>query len=441
VQLHIGIDDTDSRKGGCTTYIAARLVEKFEKTGVTFIDYPNIIRLNPNIPYKTRGNAAVALRFESEDTSYDSVVETVLEEVEENSHFGRKGTEPAIIILKGRPSSVVKRFSDRALHDVVPEHVATRIIRNSRVCAAAYGGTLGFVGALAAVGQTLDGDHTYELVAYREQRNCGTPRRVDEESVKRMDELTTPQTFNNYDYENRRMLVTPHGPDPVLVGIRGETARIVLEAFRMLTINEPIERWVIFRTNHGTDAHLQNARVRGRIKPNRPIVLRGVVVDRPRTIRGGHVFFTIQCEKESIRCAAFEPTGKLRDTAARLLPGDEVTVFGGVHEHANDPSLTTNIEKMLVHRIAEQLMIENPVCARCGKHMKSAGKGQGFRCERCSVVLPDARKHTVALTRTLKLGLYAPTRKAHRHLTKPLSRYGLEKTWNRRAPSSVWHEP
>lgn len=441
MQLHIGIDDTDSKKGGCTTYIAARLVEKLEKIGVTFLDYPNIIRLNPNIPYKTRGNAAVALRFKSEDSRYDSIVEAILEEIEENSDLGRRGTEPAVVILRGRPSSAIKTFSRRALFDVISDDVALRILRKSKACAAAYGGTLGFVGALAATGQTLDGDHTFELVAYRERRNCGTPRLVDEESVKRMDKATTPMTFNNYDYENRRMLVTPHGPDPVLLGIRGETAKVILDAFRMLKINEPIERWVTFRTNHGTDAHLQRAETRGPIRCDRPIVLKGIVADKPKTIRGGHTFFTMDYGNGTIRCAAFEPTGVLRNAVTRLFPVDDITVFGGVHTHIGESSFTINMEKMIVHHIGQRLNHENPVCPRCGKHMKSAGRGQGFRCKRCSIIVSEAQKRTVVVTRTLKPGLYLPTPKAHRHLTKPLSRYGLEKNWNHMKPSSVWHEP
>jgi len=441
VQLHIGIDDTDSKKGGCTTYIAARLVEKLEKIGVAFLDYPNIIRLNPNIPYKTRGNAAVALRVMSRNSTCNSIVEAILEEIEENSHLGRRGTEPAVVILRGRPSSAIKMFSRRALFDVISDDLALRILRKSKACAAAYGGTLGFVGALAAAGQTLDGDHTFELVAYREQRNCGTPRRVDEESVKRMDEVTTPLTFNNYDYENRRMLVTPHGPDPVLLGIRGETAKVVLDAFRMLRINEPVERWVIFRTNHGTEAHLQHAKTQRPIRPNRPIVLNGIVADEPKTIRGGHTFFTMNYGNGAIRCAAFEPTGTLRDAVAKLSPADEITVFGGVHTHIGEPSLTINMEKMIVHLTGQRLKHENPVCPRCGKHMKSAGRGQGFRCKRCSIIVSEAQKRTVVVARTLKPGLYLPTPKAHRHLTKPLSRYGLEKNWNHMKPSSVWHEP
>jgi len=31
--LHIGIDDTDSPRGGCTTYIAALLVERLLELG------------------------------------------------------------------------------------------------------------------------------------------------------------------------------------------------------------------------------------------------------------------------------------------------------------------------------------------------------------------------------------------------------------------------
>ena len=57
--MHIGLDDTDSTRKGCTTYVAALLVEKLQKLDANFIDYPNLIRLNPNVPWKTRGNGAL----------------------------------------------------------------------------------------------------------------------------------------------------------------------------------------------------------------------------------------------------------------------------------------------------------------------------------------------------------------------------------------------
>ena len=63
---HIGLDDTDTIKGGCTTYVATEIIKKtLPKIG--FLDYPRLIRLNPNIPWKTKGNAAIAISFTSDD--------------------------------------------------------------------------------------------------------------------------------------------------------------------------------------------------------------------------------------------------------------------------------------------------------------------------------------------------------------------------------------
>lgn len=442
MELHIGIDDTDSKIGGCTTYIAARLVEKLSKMNAKFIDYPNIVRLNPNIPYKTRGNAAAALRLRVPHVQYDAVQETVIEEVEENSQIGTAGTDPAVVFLKGRPTHAVKCFSRKALCDLLSQRETMKTLKRSCATAVTYGTNLGLVGALSAIGQTLHGDHTFELVAYREKKNWGTPRRVSERSVMRMDRITTPGTFNNYDSRNRRMLVTPHGPDPVLLGIRGESPDIVLKAFRMLRIQEPVERWVVFRTNHGTDAHLKAAHPNDHVKSFRPVVLRGFVADNPERISGGHVFFTIKYGRRSIRCAAFEPTGRLREITAKLIQGDEVTVLGGAKKRVGRLPNTVNLEKLFIHRLANEIIVENPACPRCGKHLKSAGKGQGFRCERCSIEAPTAEKKMLYKQRPLQVGLYLPDMKAHRHLTKPISRYGLEKKkWSHGPLSSGWHAP
>lgn len=67
--MHIGLDDTDSTRKGCTTYVAALLVEKLQKLGANFIDYPSLIRLNPNVPWKTRGNGALCLRIQYDVTA------------------------------------------------------------------------------------------------------------------------------------------------------------------------------------------------------------------------------------------------------------------------------------------------------------------------------------------------------------------------------------
>ena len=61
--LHIGIDDTDSPDGMCTTFLASQIINKFEDNGIEIIDYPRLIRLNPFARFKTRGNGAVGLKI------------------------------------------------------------------------------------------------------------------------------------------------------------------------------------------------------------------------------------------------------------------------------------------------------------------------------------------------------------------------------------------
>jgi tRNA(Ile2)-agmatinylcytidine synthase len=412
-------------------------VQQLTRFRVRFIDYPNIIRLNPNIPYKTRGNAAVALRFEATEAQYPSIRELMLNEIEQVGRIGEKGTDPATVLLRGKPARSTRMLAERSLCEIVAVRDALRNIIQSGAEAVCYGSNRGLVGALAAIGNTIDRDHTYELIAYRQPEYCGTPRKVDKDSVIRMDSLTTPFTFNNYDAKNKRVLVTPHGPDPVLVGIRGESPDIVRKGFDLLTIREPVERWIIFRTNHATDAHLSASKP-GIVRPHSAVVLSGTVAENPRRLEGGHVIFPVLTQRGRFTCAAFEPTGRFRDIVSELIPGDEVTVFGGT---PGTHGLTVNLEKLRVHRLMDYVTLHNPSCPNCGKNLKSAGFSKGFKCDRCSTVVLDARKVRRSRIRSIKPGIYLPSAKAQRHLTKPLSRYRREKIWNGKPPSGEWHRP
>ena len=129
MKLHIGFDDTDSLKGGCTTYLASCLIELLYKLKfVRFLDYPNLVRLNPNIPWKTRGNGAVCLRLEIPEWAYLEVREKVVGFVE-RSFRGEAETNPGIVFLKGDVSEQVKGFSFEALWRVVSLSRALRLIR------------------------------------------------------------------------------------------------------------------------------------------------------------------------------------------------------------------------------------------------------------------------------------------------------------------------
>ncbi|MBU7030440.1 MAG: tRNA(Ile2) 2-agmatinylcytidine synthetase, partial [Theionarchaea archaeon] len=88
MRVHLGVDSTDSlTKGMCTTYLGMILVRRLLELDVHFVDYPNLIRLNPNIPYKTRGNGAVALRIDVLERKIEKVFTTARETVEEMAVF------------------------------------------------------------------------------------------------------------------------------------------------------------------------------------------------------------------------------------------------------------------------------------------------------------------------------------------------------------------
>jgi tRNA(Ile2)-agmatinylcytidine synthase len=438
--LHIGIDDTDSTKQGCTTYIAALLVEKLEGMNAVFLDYPHLIRLNPNVPWKTRGNGALCLRVKIEEDARERLVDEAVQTIEENADRDAPGTEPGLVVYAGQEiPSALTAFARRTITRVVRRDEAMRLIQRLRCEAVGWKGGRGVIGALAAIGEPLLGDHTYELIAYRTPQNRGTARRVDDASVWDMDRKTRGLTFNNVDEAKRRILITPRGPDPVLLGIRGETAEAVKTAFKRITILEAVERWVVFRTNQGTDAHLSHIDRISQARPNRAVIVVGSVIQGPKTIPGRHVIFTLSDDSGRIDCAAYEPTGKFRNAVRQLIIGDVVEVYGGVRPPASGNPATINLEKMRVIKVATKTRVRNPVCPSCGKGMESMGRGQGLRCKKCGRRSRNAEKLVVPVPRALAEGLCLPPPRAHRHLTKPEVRYGREKRGEKPLPPpQVW---
>ncbi len=441
--MHIGLDDTDSTKGGCTTYIACLLVEKLEKFNVQFIDYPGLIRLNPNVPWKTRGNGALNLRFKFNPEFEDKIKNAAIALLEKHAELSNKGTDPGIVFLKRLEVPVeIKEFTWKAEKQIVTLSEALKLIKKFNGEALGYNTCRGIIGALSAIGETLTEDYTYELIAYRKPENFGSKRMVDKKSVFEMDQQTQPYTFNNVDYEKRRIIITPRGPDPILFGIRGETAEIVMKAYGLIKSFEPVDRWMIFRSNQGTDMHLTNAGMLSPLEPYSSVIVKGVVSESPRIVPVRHAIFQLKDSSAQVDCAAFEPTGDLRKVAMELMVGDEIEAYGAVRKRVNGKPLTINLEKINVLKLAPKTVLENPVCPTCGKHLKSMGKNQGFRCERCSKKYPQIQKKALPIKRELQTGLYLTSVRSQRHLTKPLRRYGQEKR-EVEAKSMIekWHFP
>jgi tRNA(Ile2)-agmatinylcytidine synthase len=423
--LHIGLDDTDSPVGGCTTYVAAVLVEHLIGIGAEFNGYPTLLRLNPNTPWKTRGNAAVCLRLELEESKYHLVKQYIKGLIDQYGEFDCDNTNPGVVFLKGDVPDDIKEYSDRVVKSLVEKQIATDLIEKHSLDYLEYKNGRGIIGALAAIGGTLEGDFTYELLTYRVPENWGTPRRVDLDSITRMDEELSGCTFNNLD-EKGKPLILPRGPDPVLYGVRGETPEDVYRAMNTIEPIEEVERWMICKTNQGTDQHYGFPVTTSDLEPYNPAVVEGVVDSIPETIEGGHVFFKLKDGTGAVDCAVYEPTGTLRNHVRKLVPGDIVTIFSGVSLHENE--LTLNLEKLVLHSLSYVSKKRNPKCPKCGGSTESMGKDQGLRCKKCGYRGNELIKEDIPEERDLKLGIYLPDRNAHRHLTKPYERYGREKS-------------
>ncbi len=411
----IGLDDTDSKDGMCTTYLLAVLIEKLNAYG-TVKDYPLLIRLNPNIKYKTRGNAALAMELELKDRNdAQKVMELVIETVEKMAVFSEENTNPGIVFI-GNPTPGLKNdlseFSLRAVQDVLEIRDAKELLIRHEISHKGYKNERGLIGALAAAGFSLCGlsDHTYELIAYREHQKWGSLREIDQGTVWSADAATRPATWDTVDIDNKRIVFAPHSPDPILFGIRGKNEEAVRKAFSMIK-SEPVERHIVYKTNQNTDMHLINAKIQD-VGNDRSYILSGIVSKSPRTITGGHTIFGLSENGTHIECAAFEPTKGFRSIIRELMIGDEVTVFGSVKEK------TLNLEKIKVNRL-NMAQLRNPVC--CEKRMKSMGKGQGFRCEKCGAI--NKERVIEKLPRNISAGFYEVPPCARRHLSKPLVRY------------------
>jgi len=424
LKLHIGLDDTDSPQGGCTTYLTAKLVEPLLELGATFIGYPTLLRLNPNTPWKTRGNAALCLRMEIDDSKYEAVKEEVRKLIEQLSEFKCQNTNPGAVFLKGKVPNDITKYALRVVRSIISKKDALNLIHRYGLDYIEYKNGRGIIGALAAIGGTLDDDFTYELLTYRTPENWGTPRCVDIDSIIKMDKALKDCTFNNID-ESGKPLITPRGPDPVLYGVRGENPEAVYTAMEMIKTLEPVERWMICLSNQGTDQHFGSPIDISQLKEYNPAVVHGFVDSIPETIEGGHVFFRLRDETGSVTCAAFEPTGSFREIVRKLRSGDEVTVYSGVSLHGDE--LTLNLEKMVIHKLNPQIVYIKPRCPKCGGSTESMGKNQGLRCRKCNYRGDELVEESVEEDRDINPGIYLPDKGAHRHLTKPYERYGREK--------------
>jgi len=414
--LHIGIDDTDSPKGMCTTFLSYKIVKFLEKQKIEFVDYPSLIRFNPNIPWKTRGNGAVRLTIKTRNPN--KIKKEIIQFITNYSDT-KNGANPGLVFFQDQviPKSF-HEFSRLALWKLISRKTAKDFISNNKIDSFYLGNGQGLVGAIGAIGYKFS-DHTFELLCYRKKSQFGKKRKINKHSVKKMQSITFPETYNSFDNENDRVLITPHGPDPVFYGIRGESVKSVVLASTMVDTDEKLDGYMVFKSNQGTADHLKNELQVNDLKPYTSGFLVGKVCSKPVTEQGGHVFFSIQVGDRKIRCGVYKQT-KITKTAQDLIPGDKIRLGGGIRKASKNYERVLNVEFLDVIKLEKNILLTNPTCKTCNKKMKSKGNRQGFECFRCGN--KSFSKSSLEIPRKIQCKLYLPAISAHRHLTRPYQR-------------------
>lgn len=412
----VGLDDTDSRTAGmCTTYLAAVLADRLATAGAT-VTRRLLVRLNPAVPHKTRGNAAVAVHT---DAAPDTAASIAAELIDDHAITEDTETTPGLVVAPGDPETVpadVAEFTQRAVTDHLSVATARDQAANAGYHTREWGAGRGVIGALAAVGAWSERDEwTVEHIAYRHPDQRGTEREVDHASIVTAADAAYPNAWDTIDRTADELVCVPHTPGPILYGIRGES-RAAVESVAEAITSEPIERTALFYTNQGTDDHLQSVPLPA-LEDGHAYRTTGTVASPPTTQEGGHVFFTIVEDGTEVRCAAFEPTKRFRDRVRDLRTGDRVTVCGECTDG------TLKLEKFAVRtRVTTEAV--TPTCPECGRRMESAGTDQGYRCRDCPTTAPG--KVDRRIDRTLEPGWYEVPPRARRHIAKPLVRGGFD---------------
>nr|AIF05327.1 hypothetical protein containing conserved domain [uncultured marine group II/III euryarchaeote KM3_181_H05] len=423
--LHVGIDDTDSLNGGCTTWVALRVIEEL-LPDFDLIGPPRLVRLNPDVPWKTRGNGAVALAFgrgsgestrvgelpggpvfahaEAAPTTPDAeaLLERVLAIVRAEA---RPSAQPGVVVSETRPPEGLYWQGVRGI-------VRDTQLREALEGAAHAGlnGGRGLAGAACALAWSPRSGGvalrcSWELLGYRERDRWGTPREISAESVAAV--ATVEKTFGCRDPDGSPAMV-PHSPCPVLWGLRGLEPAPLTDGFAALGPEQP-ERWLLWQTNQATDDHYATALP---AEGGASVRLTGNVAAAAQSRRGGHRFFPFRFEGGELECAAFEPSGDFRHVVDMLAPGDELEVCGSVEAGV------LKLEKLRVVTLApRQRKPPNPACPECGARTHSAGRDAGYRCRPCGTKV--AAPAPESLAPKLAPGWYDPPASARRHLVRP----------------------
>ncbi|WP_420825186.1 TiaS agmantine-binding domain-containing protein [Sulfurisphaera tokodaii] len=398
------MDDHDSPVAGCTTHFSTLLIKELIKEKIKLLDFPYLVRLNPNIPWKTRGNASIKIIIYSErdiDELADIIWNKSIEYTEKISKSAKYNRKPGLAISNKDISD--RWFYEKAVKDVIPLNLAIEYAKKQGMI---IKGDRGIIGSIAAISYKPK-EFTYELITYRPENEWNKNKReIDINSVIEFENKYFPYVFENIDYIKKYLLISPHGTDPILYGIRGIDANILLKGLNEIITNDKIDMAMIFKTNQATDDHInsfsnyfyQTTEIEGEISK----------IDN---IRGGDVIINVN----SSTIIVYKETGELNIASKLLKVGDTIRVVGAVKPSVKYGKII-EAEKIEVIKLNNKIF-KNPECPKCNGSTESLGKGKGFRCKKCGYRFIGEKK-LKEIPRELTLGIYQS--RYYRHLSKPI---------------------
>ncbi len=431
----VAADDTDSMRGNCTTFLASEIINVVTGSGWDLIGYPRLVRLNPAIPWKTRGNGALVMEFGKGAGKKFKIGEIHGKDV--FAFPGKDKNEPEVEFLRKIITPVVEEFHDPDDSDpgilitsVRPDYRfyrkgVSRVVNRSEIedeiirikgTKMEWGCGRGIIGCVCG-SAWIPEDKTYELLTYRPRERWGTKRIYDKKTVEEV-EHSIVSSFNSWDDRHSKVAMVPATPCPVMYGFRADDPEDLMKGHEILKTEEQ-ERWLIFETNQGTDDHIIENPSLEEFIPNSSYAFDGIVL-KTRRIKGGHTFVDMDSYLGPVTAGIYAPAEEFRFVLDWLIPGDKIRVYGELR----DEPRTLNIEKIQVKELVEdRRRIFSPVCPGCGRKMESVGRGGGYRCRKCKT---KAEGGYETVRRKIVTGWYEPPTEARRHLSKPLKRMNLE---------------
>lgn len=420
----VAVDDTDSREGMCTTFLMTELIQR---SGLDVIGFPRLVRLNPAIKHKTRGNGALAVNLgygggESfnignfngnsirsfsqmkEETNGDLLLSVAKEVINDFAVLEEPNTNPGVVVSQ---KQFPEEFYWKAAREEVSINEAESFIDHNDGKWLKFKNGRGIIGAAASLSWPSK-NKTYEVLTYRNARGHTITPEMKMKIAEMADRI--PGTFNNLDVTNRYAAVFPKDRTPVLMGVRGTDYLSILRDLPALLSDNGVtyDRYLCYQSNQATDDHIIKGH--GEFNDGISYEVEGMVDSRPTVITGSHYFSFLNSGGHILKIAAFEPTKEFRELFRQIVPGDHIRVFGSI------VNSTLNIEKMQILNLSRHFVRGAPNCHKCGKKMKSKGN-EDYRCPACHT--RQRIPHYASLERSITPGKYDVPVIARRHISRP----------------------